>query len=206
MDDPMLDAERAAQLAALGEEVHALEQSPLYAFRQAHQYKPVIGEGPADASIMFIGEAPGEYEAKSGRPFVGASGRMLNELLASIGLQRSQVYITNVVKDRPPENRDPSPEEIALYAPFLKRQIEIIRPKVIATLGRFAMEFVLNLLQITPDNAMISKLHGQVLHGQTGYGEVAMVPLYHPAVALYSTPRKATLLEDVQALKPFVGK
>lgn len=211
MDDPategaMGDASRAAQLAALGDEVRDLTQSPLYAFRQAHKYQPVIGEGPADASIMLIGEAPGEYEAKSGRPFVGASGRVLDELLASIGQQRSQVYITNVVKDRPPENRDPSPEEIALYAPFLVRQIEIIRPKVIATLGRFAMEFVLNLLQITPENAMISKLHGQVLHGKAAYGAVAVVPLYHPAVALYSTPRKATLLEDIQALKPFVDQ
>lgn len=211
MDDPTTeqptgDAPRTAQLAALGDEVRDLTRSPLYAFRQARKYKAVIGEGPADASIMFIGEAPGEYEAKSGRPFVGASGRVLDELLASIGLQRSQVYITNVVKDRPPENRDPSPEEIALYAPFLVRQIEIIRPQVIATLGRFAMEFVLNLLQISPENAMISKLHGQVLYGKTAYGAVAVAPFYHPAVALYSTPRKATLLEDIQALKPFVGK
>lgn len=201
-----MDDQRALQLAEIGAEVRDLEQSPLYAFRLAHNYQAVVGEGPADASIMLIGEAPGESEAKSGRPFVGASGRMLNELIASIGLQRSQVYITNVVKDRPPENRDPSPGEIALYAPFLKRQIEIIRPKVIATLGRFAMEFVLNLLQITPENAMISRLHGQVLHGKTNYGPVAMVPLYHPAVALYSTPRKATLLEDFQALKSFIEK
>jgi DNA polymerase len=200
------DGPRAQQLAALGEEVRDLTQSPLYAFRQTHNYRPVVGEGPVDASIMLIGEAPGESEAKSGRPFVGASGRVLDELLASIGLQRSQVYITNVVKDRPPENRDPSPAEIALYSPFLTRQIEIIRPQVIATLGRFAMEFVLNLLQIAPPNAMISRLHGQVLYGKTSYGAVAMVPLYHPAVALYSTPRKATLLEDMRALSQFVAK
>src|SRR5690606_35954044 len=129
MDDP-----RAIQLAALGEEVHNLTTSPLYAFRQTHNYKPVIGEGRADAAIMFIGEAPGESEAKSGRPFVGASGRVLDELLASIGLDRSEVYITNVVKDRPPENRDPSPQEIALYTPFLIRQIDIIQPRVIVTL------------------------------------------------------------------------
>lgn len=199
MDDP-----RVTELDALSEEVRNLTSSPLYALRQKHNYKPVIGEGRSDAAIMFIGEAPGESEAKSGRPFVGASGRVLDELLASIGLNRSEVYITNVVKDRPPENRDPSPQEIALYTPFLIRQIDIIRPKVIVTLGRFAMEFVLGLLEIEGTDAKISKLHGQVLQGTAPYGEVAVVPLYHPAVALYSTPRKATLVEDFQALKPFI--
>lgn len=199
-----MDEQRARQLAALGEEVRALDSSPLYAFRQANHYHPVVGEGREDASIMVIGEAPGEMEARSGRPFVGASGRMLDELLVSIGLERSQIYITNVIKDRPPENRDPSRAEIALYAPFLVRQIDIIRPNVIVTLGRFAMEFVLNLLQIAPQDAMISRLHGQVLYGKTDYGKVAMVPLYHPAVALYSTARKVTLFEDFQVLKQFV--
>lgn len=201
-----MDDARAAQLAALGAEVHALEHSPLYALRKAHGYTPVVGEGRVDAAIMIVGEAPGEREAKSGRPFVGASGRVLDELLASIGLERAEVYITNVVKDRPPENRDPTSEEIALYTPFLVRQIDIIQPTVIVTLGRFAMDFILGLLGILPPDAKISRLHGQVLHGKTAYGDVAVVPLYHPAVALYSTPQKATLLEDFQALKPFVRR
>jgi DNA polymerase len=202
--DKLTGVDRTEQLAALAEEVKNLRASPLYAFRTANQYKPVIGEGNVEASLMFVGEAPGEWEAKSGRPFVGASGRLLDELLRSIGLERAAVYITNVVKDRPPDNRDPSKEEIALYSPFLLRQIDIIHPKVIVTLGRFAMEFVLDLLQIAPDTPKISKLHGQVLQGDAPYGPVSMVPLYHPAVALYSVAQKTTLLDDFQVLKQFL--
>jgi len=165
----------------------------------------VLGEGSLDAQIMLIGEAPGEREAKTGRPFVGASGRFLDELLASIGLKREDVYITNVVKDRPPENRDPTPEEIALYTPLLAQQIEIIQPRVVATLGRFAMSYAMQLFNV-PFNGTpkISELHGQVLEGKASYGPVAVVPLFHPAVALYSTQRRDTLLEDFQALRRFI--
>jgi DNA polymerase len=202
--DDQNDRQRIEQMAALGEELRDLRASPLYEYRVANRYKPVIGEGNVRAAILFIGEAPGEAEARSGRPFVGASGRLLDELLRGIGLDRSTVYITNVVKDRPPDNRDPSPHEIELYTPILLRQIELIRPRVIVTLGRFAMEFVLDLLNIQPEEAKISKLHGRVLHGMAPHGPVALVPLFHPAVALYSTPRKATLVEDFQVLKQFV--
>jgi uracil-DNA glycosylase len=195
---------REEQLAAIALEVEQLESSPLYAFRKQHGYKPVIGEGDPQATIMFIGEAPGEWEAKSGRPFVGASGRFLNELLGTIGLKREAVYITNVVKDRPPENRDPTPAEIALYTPFLVRQVEIIQPQVLATLGRFAMEFVFTLFDMPEKGQKISKLHGQRLTAQAPYGEIAVVPLYHPAVALYTTAQKHTLMDDVQTLRPFV--
>lgn len=196
--------DKAEELRTIGREVEGLEASPLYAYRVQHGYKVVIGEGRADAEILFIGEAPGEQEAKSGRPFVGASGRLLNELLASIGLSREDVYITNVVKDRPPENRDPTVAEIALYAPFLVRQIEVIRPRVIATLGRFAMDFVFDLLQMPERGKKISQLHGQRLRAQTSYGEIAVIPLYHPAVALYTTARRQTLADDFQSLKEFV--
>jgi uracil-DNA glycosylase len=197
-------ADRTAQLEAIAREVEMLEASPLYAFRQAHGYKPVIGEGSPNATIMFIGEAPGEWEAKSGRPFVGASGRFLNELLGLIGLQREEVYITNVVKDRPPENRDPTVAEINLYTPFLVRQIEIIQPRVIATLGRFAMDFVFTLFNMPEKGQKISRLHGQQLKAQTPQGEIIVAPLYHPAVALYTTAQKQTLIDDFLALKPFV--
>jgi uracil-DNA glycosylase len=193
--------DKAKELAGIGREVEGLEASPLYAYRVESGYKAVIGEGRADAEILFIGEAPGEQEAKSGRPFVGASGRLLNELLASIGLKREDVYITNVVKDRPPENRDPTAAEIALYAPFLVRQIEVIQPKVIATLGRFAMEFVLGLLELPERGKKISQLHGQRLRAQTSYGEIAVIPLYHPAVALYTTAQRQTLFDDFLVLK-----
>lgn len=195
---------RAAQLGEIARAIQQLEESPLYAFRVQNGYKPVIGEGNLEAAILFIGEAPGEWEAQSGRPFVGASGRFLGELLQSIGLKREDVYITNVVKDRPPENRDPTPQEIQLYMPFLIQQIEIIQPKVIVTLGRFAMDFVFALFQMPEKGQKISKIHGQTLHAQAAYGEVAIVPLYHPAVALYTAAQRQTLMEDVQVLKQFL--
>ncbi len=199
-----MSTERTSQIAEIASEIENLTQSPLYAYRTQNGYKPVIGEGDLNARILFIGEAPGENEAKSGRPFVGASGKFLNQLLQEIGLKREDVYITNVVKDRPPDNRDPKPDEVALYSPFLRRQVEIIQPQVIATLGRFAMEFVIGLFGMAEKGQKISVLHGQLLKAQTGYGEVAVLPLYHPAVALYAVAQKQTLVQDFQQLKQFV--
>jgi DNA polymerase len=185
----------------LAEEVENLHESPLYDFRRENGYKPVVGEGSLDASVMFIGEAPGEQEAKTGRPFVGASGNVLSELLADIGLEREDVYITNVVKDRPPDNRDPRSEEIALYTPFLIRQLRIIQPKVIATLGRFAMEFVLEQFNLPLQGEKISDLHGKPIAVQTDDGEVTIIPLYHPAVALYNRNQRKTLEADFKVLR-----
>lgn len=196
---------RAALVDKIKDAVVHLETSPLYEYRQANGYKPVIGEGNLQANIMFIGEAPGAYEAKSGRPFVGASGRMLNELFESIGIQRSDVYITNVVKDRPPDNRDPSVEEVRLYTPFLAEQLQIIQPRVIATLGRFAMDFIFMHFNMAEQGQKISQLHGKVLSAQAPFGTVAVVPLYHPAVALYSQDQRETLHNDFQVLKQFVS-
>jgi len=196
---------RKQQMDKIETALAELAESPLYAYRQEQGYHAVLGEGNLDAQIMLIGEAPGEREAKSGRPFVGASGRLLDELLSTIGLKREDIYITNVVKDRPPENRDPTLEEITLYAPLLRQQIEIIQPRVIATLGRFAMTFVIEFLHVAlKQTATISDLHGQVLHGQASYGPVAVVPLFHPAVALYSTQRKGTLVADFEVLRPYI--
>ena len=126
----MASDERSLALKEIRDEIMNLSVSPLYEYRTTNNYFPVIGEGDHYAKIMFIGEAPGEQEAKKGRPFIGASGRMLDELLKSIGLARESVYITNIVKDRPPDNRDPRKDEIKLYTPFLERQIQIIQPKV----------------------------------------------------------------------------
>ncbi|MFN8443039.1 MAG: uracil-DNA glycosylase [Caldilineaceae bacterium] len=198
-------SDRSARMALLAQEITNLTASPLYELRQQKQYHPVIGEGNLEAQIMFVGEAPGEAEAKSGRPFVGASGRFLNELLASIGLQRQDVYITNVVKDRPPENRDPTPQEIALYSPILVKQIDIICPVVIVTLGRFAMEFILKLLNAKEQGGKISALHGKVISAQASYGAISIVPLFHPAVALYTAARRDELLADFQVLKSMIG-
>jgi uracil-DNA glycosylase family 4 len=128
------------EMKRIRDEIMDLKGSPLYKERVENGYFPVIGAGSHDAKIMFIGEAPGKNEAKTGRPFCGASGRILDELLASIKMKREDIYITNIVKDRPTGNRDPRSEEIEMYAPFLDRQIEIIKPSVIVTLGRFSME------------------------------------------------------------------
>lgn len=195
---------KAEQMAEIEAAVENLTESPLYDFRRENEYHAVIGEGSLDAAIMFIGEAPGKREATTGRPFVGASGRVLDEMLAEIGLAREDVYITNVVKDRPPQNRDPRLAEIDLYKPFLERQIAIIQPKVIATLGRFAMEFVLAHFSLNRAGQRISRLHGKPFQTETENGRLTIVPLYHPAVALYQRSRRETLLKDFETLKQLI--
>ena len=149
----------------------------------------VPGEGPADAKLMFIGEAPGFHEDRLGRPFVGAAGQFLEELLRSIGLTRDQVYICNVIKCRPPNNRDPLPEEIEACRPFLDRQIELIRPRLIVTLGRFSMA------RYFP-NASISQVHGRAKK----IGDVLYLPLFHPAAALHQPRFKAAIEEDFRKI------
>ncbi len=190
-------------MKAVRDEVLGLEASPLYSYRVENHYFPVIGEGSHDAPIMFIGEAPGQNEAKTARPFCGASGKILDELLAGIGLARESVYITNIVKDRPPENRDPSPAEIMVYSPFLDRQIDIIRPKVIATLGRFSMKYILEKYGAIESAEPISNLHGKTIRALAPHGEVLVLPLYHPAATIYNQSLKETLKKDFQVLKKF---
>lgn len=194
---------RYKQLKKIMEEVVNLKKSPLYQYRTQNKYHPVIGEGNHYAKIMFVGEAPGENEARQGRPFCGAAGRILDELLTSIGLSRPDVYVTNIVKDRPPENRDPLPEEIELYAPFLDRQITIIQPPVIATLGRYSMKYIMERYNLFFELASISKIHGKLFETDMSYGKATIIPLYHPAVALYSGTMKKTLLEDFKVLQQF---
>lgn len=198
---PESKTERMQRIAAA---VEALTDSPLYEYRIANQYHTVIGDGDLDAHIMFIGEAPGEAEAKSGKPFVGASGRVLSELLESIGLRREDVYITNIVKDRPPKNRDPKPDEIALYKPFLAAQIDIIRPQVIVPLGRFSMDYILSFFEMPEQGQKISDMHGKVLKTSAPFGEISVVPLFHPAVGFYNQNQRETLREDIKVLAQFV--
>ena len=195
---------KSAQMEEIAREIENLAESPLYQYRVENGYEPVVGEGDVDADIMFIGEAPGKREAETGRPFVGASGRVLDELLEGIGLDREDVYITNVVKDRPPDNRDPRAGEIELYTPFLLRQIEIIEPRVIATLGRFAMEFMLEQFDVPQRGGRISDLHGEPLEVDVPFGsmgKVALLPLFHPAVALYNQNQRGTLEADFRVLQ-----
>lgn len=188
-------------MKSVSEEVSALRESPLYEYRIANSYLPVIGEGNFDARIMFVGEAPGKNEAKTGKPFCGASGKFLTELIGSIGLTRDLVYITSVVKDRPPENRDPTQKEIDLYGPFLNRQIEIIQPKIIATLGRYSMAYIMKSFGLGAELDTISELHGKIFAAKATYGPVTIVTLYHPAAALYNGGMRETLKKDFQILK-----
>ena len=190
---------RTDQLKKIKDEIVAAKNSPLYDFRTKNNFLPVIGEGDHYAKIMFIGEAPGKNEALTGRPFCGAAGHILDELLQSINIKRQDVYITNIVKDRPPFNRDPLPEEIEFYAPFLIRQIEIIKPEVIATLGRFSMAYIMKKFGLESELKSISIMHGKVF----SVGEIKIIPLYHPAVAIYNAHEKETLKKDFEILKHF---
>lgn len=193
--------ERRELLKVIRDEVVALKKSPLYKFRIENKNLPVIGEGDHFAKIMFIGEAPGRNEAKTGRPFCGAAGKILDELLLSANIKREEVYVTNIVKDRPPQNRDPLPEEIEIYGPFLDRQIEIIQPQIIATLGRYSMYYIMPKFGLEFELEPISKNHGKVFNGQASYGKIKVVPLYHPAVAVYNSHTKDTLKKDFEVLK-----
>lgn len=185
----------------IGNEIRELKDSPLYEYRRRNNYHPVLGEGSHFAKIVFIGEAPGRREAETGRPFCGAAGKILDDLLESVGIGREEVYITNVVKDRPPGNRDPRPEEIGVYSPFLVRQLEIIKPKMIVPLGRFSMALMMRLYDLEEKLQTISRLHGQVFEVKAAWGKIKIIPLYHPAVAVYNPNLLPVLKKDFQVLK-----
>ncbi len=155
----------------------------------------VPGEGPEDADIMFIGEGPGFHEDRQGRPFVGAAGNYLNELLEKINLKREDVYITNVVKCRPPGNRDPQPQEIEACSPHLDKQIELIRPRLIITLGRFSMQ------RYFP-GASISRIHGQPKR----VGNMTYYPMFHPAAALHQPRWRSLVEEDMLKIPDLLAK
>ena len=196
--------DRSQALKQIREEVQNLKESPLYQERVNNQTLPVIGEGSHNAQLMFIGEAPGRNEAKTGRPFCGSAGKILDDLLTSIGVKREAVYITNIVKDRPPSNRDPLPEEIAIYGPFLDRQIDIIKPLVIVTLGRFSMSYIMEKQNLQDSLQPISELHGQVLESKSN-SPVKVAVMYHPAAAIYNPKIKKVLHNDFQIL-PYLIK
>jgi uracil-DNA glycosylase family 4 len=154
----------------------------------------VFADGNADADIVFIGEAPGKNEDEQGKPFVGAAGKFLNEMLGMIGLKREDIYITNIVKYRPPNNRDPEPSEKAAFLPYLQGQLDIIQPKLIVTLGRHSMDVLLPGLKI-------SQVHGRPKR----YKDHVYLPLFHPAAALYNGGMRQTLIDDF-ALIPTILK
>lgn len=165
-----LGMEKGNLLKQLQAEIIGNRQLPL------RESNLVFGEGNGDCQVMFIGEAPGVHEDQVGRPFVGRAGQLLRRLIKEIGWREQDVYITNIVKRRPPENRDPSPEEIEAYKPYLTRQIEIIDPKVIVPLGRFSMNYFLPEAKISRDQGKIFKVDGRIVF-----------PMFHPAAALRAT-------------------
>jgi uracil-DNA glycosylase len=199
----MNEEERHSGLKAIRDDLLNNKQLPLFAYRTQNNYFPVVGEGDHFARIVFIGEAPGKNEALTAKPFCGASGKVLDQLLESVGLKRESIYITNIVKDRPPENRDPLPHEIESYGPYLDRQLELIQPKVIATLGRFSMDYIMRKFGLGMNVEPISKAHGKAFIANCKWGQVNIIPLYHPAAAIYNQHLKDTLKKDFQIMKEF---
>ncbi len=179
--------DKQAELKKLEEEIAADMTLPL------RESNLVFGEGNVNCDVMFVGEAPGQNEDRLKRPFVGRGGQLLDRMIQSIGWQRADVYITNIVKRRPPENRDPSPEEIAAYRPYLARQIKIINPKVIVTLGRFSMNYFLPMAKITRDRGRGFMVDDYLIY-----------PVLHPAAALRSTEMMKALEEDFKKLPAVV--
>jgi uracil-DNA glycosylase family 4 len=164
----------------------------------------VMGDGNVDADIVFIGEAPGKNEDEQGLPFVGAAGKFLNEMLASVGLDRQDVYITNIVKYRPPNNRDPLPDEKRDFWPFLIRQLMVIKPKIIVTLGRHSMEYFLPDMKISQVHGEAKRIPVKLPDGSTD--QWVIVPLFHPAAALYNGGMRQTLLDDFQNVPVILDK
>ena len=164
---------------------------------------PVFGEGPLDAKIMLIGEAPGYHESIEGRPFCGAAGKILDELLDFVGIKRKDVYITNLVKLRPFNNRDPKPEEIKSFAPYLSKQIEIIKPKIICTLGNYSTTFIFQKYGLEDKLQGISKIHGKIFEVENLFQKIKIIPFYHPAVATYNPNMKEILKRDFKVLEKF---
>lgn len=165
----------------------------------------VMGDGNPNADIVFIGEAPGKNEDEQGLPFVGASGKFLDEMLASIGLVRKDIYITNIVKYRPPNNRDPLPEEKKEFLPYLQRQLEVIAPKVVVTLGRHSTNCFLPDLQISKSHGEPKRISLQFKENNDVL-EVVILPLYHPAAALYNGGMRQTLLDDFANIPLIIKK
>jgi DNA polymerase len=182
------EAERRAALEAIAAEVRVCERCRLHAGRT----NAVPGEGNPSTEVMFVGEGPGYNEDRLGRPFVGRAGDFLVRLLGSIGWRRDEVFITNVVKCRPPDNRDPQPDEIAACAPFLRRQLEALDPALVVTLGRYSMATFM-------PGARISQAHGTVrpVDPETGAGNALVLAMYHPAAALRTTAIADTSLQDM---------
>lgn len=166
----------------------------------------VFGDGNPDADIVFVGEAPGKHEDIQGKPFVGAAGKFLDQMLAGIGLDRADIYITNIVKYRPPNNRDPLPEEKRAFLPYLQAQLEVIEPKVVVTLGRHSTNCFLPDLQISQIHGQPKRIRIRFSQGLNEELALVVLPLFHPAAALYNGGLRQTLIDDFAVLPDVVAR
>ena len=196
----MKENEKTEKLRKIKEEVFRCRKCDLYKERIKNNFFPVIGEGNHNAEIIFCGEAPGLNEAKTGRPFCGEAGIVLDNLLNYINLRREDIYICNLLKCRPPGNRDPRKEEIYACSPYLSSQIEIINPKIICPLGRYSMRFIFEKYNIK-ENRTISMIHGKIYKIRTLLKSLTILPLYHPAVGVYNPNMIEVMKKDFETLK-----
>lgn len=173
---------------------------------RAHATQLVFGDGNPDADIVFVGEAPGKHEDIQGKPFVGAAGKFLDQMLAGIGLDRADIYITNIVKYRPPNNRDPLPEEKRAFLPYLQAQLEVIEPKVVVTLGRHSTNCFLPDLQISQIHGQPKRIRIRFSQGLNEELALVILPLFHPAAALYNGGLRQTLIDDFAVLPDVVAR
>ena len=190
---------RHAEYLQIVQDIKNCTKCPLHRTRK----NPVPGEGPIDTEIVFIGEAPGRSEDEQGRPFVGAAGQLLTKLIEKAGLKREEVYITNIIKCRPPGNRDPEDNEIEACLPFLVRQLKLIRPKIIVALGRHASKVLLATFSNIEFKSM-HRQHGKVYRGGINSTQFKIMITYHPAAALYKPPIRKSLEEDFMVIKKLV--
>jgi len=190
------------ELLKIEEIIINAKNSPLYLYRVKNNFETVVGEGNSEAKVMFIAEAPGINEAKTGRHFQGAAGKIFDQLLNLINLKREDIYITNIVKDKLPENRDPSDEEINFYGPFLIRQIKTIQPEIIVTVGRFSSNFLLK--RCKQEIQGMNKIHGRVSPIKCSYGECKLIPVFHTAAALYNQNLLETMKKDFLEIEKLI--
>ncbi len=195
MAKPMPDV--TSKLKLVRDEVIACQKCSLYQTRQ----NPVVGTGNHHAKIMFVGEAPGAQEDKTAHPFCGASGKFLDELLNHAGVRREDVYIANLLKCRPPGNRDPEFQEIETCTGYLQRQITAINPSALCSLGRHSMSYLMQKLGLGDKLKSISQIHGQVFVAREWLPGIKFIPFYHPAVAVYNSGMKEALKKDFEVLK-----
>jgi DNA polymerase len=184
-------------------ELEALTNSPLYKYRKENNYKPVLGEGNLNSNVMLVGEAPGKYEAESGRPFCGRAGKVLDEFLKTANVERSDIYITNIVKDRPPNNRRPTKKEVKIYKPLLIREIKIIEPHLVVSLGKTSTQSLFDFFNIERDLSPFAEVEGEIFQQKIEDNPIRIVPLYHPAYAIYRRDMRPHMQEEFEKVLSF---